>query len=133
MERLCRILKVDPDAEFTVVTASQTKVRLPYPAKTVREAFAYHLDISVREASLSVLLILLGLPKEEFSQQYWWLSDVLEAKKDTATVNLATLLTGLPKLHPRLYSISSSSVVTPNTIQVELVPGILHSSDSITP
>jgi len=98
------------------------------------DALKWHFDITVRASNLADILMMVrnagGMTAEEHDElmlddpedvvaRFWWVSRVLRAFPCTrGKITLATLLTTLGAQFPRMYSIASSSLVSPSIVEV---------------
>lgn len=133
--------------------------KVPFPTPTTYDAVVrYHMEICgpVSRQFISTLapfapdeqtkteLTRMGDDKDYFhekiSEQYFNIAQALQAvsSKPWSTVPFSLLIEGIPKIQPRFYSISSSSMVQPKKISITAVvesiriPGASHVVKGVT-
>jgi sulfite reductase alpha subunit-like flavoprotein/nitric oxide synthase oxygenase domain/subunit/hemoglobin-like flavoprotein len=105
-----------------------------FKAASLYDALRWHLDITVRPSSALHICKLIrevgGMTAEEYKQlkdegtealttKFWWVSRILRAfPQSRGKVTVAMLLGALGKQFPRLYSIASSNLVSPTTVEI---------------
>ncbi|CAK0842487.1 unnamed protein product [Prorocentrum cordatum] len=112
----------------------QYPAELGFQPTTLYDALQWHLNITVRPASLPRILGMVrdagGMTAEEHqelmqqdsemvAEQFWWLSSLLHAfPRAKGKITLGALFGALPLQFPRLYSIASSNVVSPSVVEL---------------
>eukprot|EP00903_Cladosiphon_okamuranus_P017375 g16006.t1 len=136
-EKLCAQLGYDPDSIFTLEHDGSHKPVFPTPC-TVREAFMRFMDIMAvpRRSLLEQLtpyvedhaereamhLLSSKEGKEAYHREVeepgWTLADLLLERFSSLSMPLDHFLHIVPHLHPRYYTISSSSSVSPSRVHI---------------
>ena len=136
-ERLCAKLGYDPDSIFTLEHDDDHKPVFPTPC-TVREAFLRFMDIMAipRRSLLEQLTPYVEddaereamrlLSSKEGKEAYhheveepgWTLADLILERFPSLSMTLDHFLHVVPHLHPRYYTISSSSSVSPSCVHI---------------
>ncbi|CAM9130135.1 unnamed protein product [Pylaiella littoralis] len=136
-ERLCAQLGYDPDSLFTLEHDDSHKPVFPTPC-TVRDAFLRFMDIMAipRRSLLEQLAPYMGdeaereamhfLSSKEGKEEYhreveepgWTLAELILERFSSLSMTLDHFLHIVPHLHPRFYTISSSSSVSPSRVHI---------------
>lgn len=138
--RLAGALGVGEEQLHASIEATMVEGAHRYPASlgfqpsSLYDALRWYLDITVRASSLDRILSMVrdagGMAEETHAEmlqenaadvaaRYWWVSDVLLAFPEAmAKLTWGTLFSTLGSQAPRLYSISSSSLITPSVVEV---------------
>ena len=135
--RLCVQLGFDPDAIFTLEHDDSHKPVFPTPC-TVRDAFLRFMDImSIPRRSLLEQLVpyltdeaeredMLLLSSKDGREMYhrqvedpgWTLAELILVRFSSLSIKLDHFLHIVPHLHPRNYTISSSSSTSPSRVHI---------------
>ncbi|CAM9178185.1 unnamed protein product [Ectocarpus sp. 6 AP-2014] len=136
-EKLCAKLGYDPDSFFTLEHGDNHKPVFPTPC-TVRDAFLRFMDIMAipRRSLLEQLtpyveddaereamhLLSSKEGKEKYHREVeepgWTLADLILERFSSLSMTLDHFLHVVPHLHPRYYTISSSSSVSPSRVHI---------------
>ena len=137
VEKLCALLGYDPDSIFALEHDDSHKPVFPTPC-TVREAFLRFMDIMAvpRRSLLEQLtpyvendaereamhLLSSKEGKEAYHREVeepgWTLADLVLERFPSLSMPLDHFLHIVPHLHPRYYTISSSSSVSPSRVHI---------------